>query len=66
VPRCPGLLSGVPELRRPTTDVHESFVAAKGEFTAAGRAGSGDHTVVGAEARPPLVPGLETQTRAGL
>lgn len=51
MPQCFGLLDSVPELRRPTTDVHASFVAAMREFVAEGRGGSGDHTMIGAEIR---------------
>jgi predicted acetyltransferase len=41
----------MPELVRPTTTVHRSFLAAMAEFQAEGRGGPDDHTMVGGEIR---------------
>jgi predicted acetyltransferase len=41
----------VPELSGPTTDVHESFLAAMDEFMAEGRGSDDDNTMIGAEIR---------------
>src|SRR3954451_11732855 len=41
----------MPELIRPDTRVHRSFLAAMAELRAEGRGGNDDHTMVGAEIR---------------
>jgi predicted acetyltransferase len=47
----PAALVGMPELRLPAVDVHSSFVEAMAEFSAEGRGGADDNTMVGGEIR---------------
>jgi hypothetical protein len=49
--RLIGSDSGMPELIRPTLEVHRSFLAAMAEFRGEGRRGVDDNSMIGLEIR---------------